>query len=370
MKKFILSFAIVAALVITPVATVLLPPDGDTLVDEQRSRADFPEIPKNTRNRSIKRYFNQIDKFIADNLPFRGLLLTFASGISGAIGTSQDFNTAFKGKENWLFLGNKHANILDKLQGRLVLDESSIGRGLEKYLRLSALAREKGADFSVLICPNKSTVYPEFLPVVVYPASKRYIAPGLAALREHGVKVYDATDVLLRSKNKGLLYYRTDSHWNLLGAASALSGLLDYLELPPLRGYDLSPGSNYLGDIIPLGDYRNVPVSAGDNYVLSWRETFKIRVKYGSEDFIAAGERQISFEELKNGVSIYNAQATTDLTAWIYGDSFIQNLSPFLDSVFKQIHYRHYDFFLQDSQDPQLPRPDIILLITVERMFM
>lgn len=370
MKKYFLSYAIVAALVITPVATVLFPPGGGILTDEQRSRATFPDPPKNGRNRNIKRYFIQVDKFIADNLPFRGLLLSFGSGLSSAIGESQDFNTAFKGKENWLFLGNKYANTLDKLQGRLELDEKNLEKGLEKYLRLSSLARKKGADFGVLICPDKSTVYPEYLPVVIYPASKRYIAPGLAALRELDIKVYDSTDALLQSKNKGLLYFRTDSHWNLLGAACALSGFLDYLALPPLRWHDLSPGPQYHGDIIPLGGYRNLPVSEGDNYVLTWREPFEIRLKYGDEDSIATGERQLSFEELKNGVSIYNSKATTNLTAWIYGDSYTQNLSPFLNSVFKEIHYRHYDFFLQDSQNPQLPHPDIILLITVERMFM
>lgn len=136
------------------------------------------------------------------------------------------------GREGWLFLQEE--------DGRKVTQQSL---GVYQYapdqLKTWALnirqrhfwAQKYGMDYVLVIAPNKSTIYPEFLPL-------RFQALDQTRSREQLIRalpeipIIDLTDSIKKYKQEGLLYYKTDTHWNALGAYFGYRALVRSLPAP------------------------------------------------------------------------------------------------------------------------------------------
>ena len=346
MNKFILSCLITVLLFIVPLA-VFFTPDRGNLEIERRQIAAFPDFPSKLRSRYVKKYFHRIDEFFADHFPLRTSLLMLSMELHEVAGDSLDTDKCYRGKENWLFLGNSYAHCVDKLQGSVTLSSDSLKCQTKEYEEIHDAAKNCGAEFFIFIGPNKSSIYPEYLPPVIVPGQRRFIVPLLDTLNDAGINVYDPTARLIAKKNEGLLYYRTDTHWNAKGAYEAFEGFRKWAVLPPLPPFSLTGVSPHYGDLVNLGGYKKFPLSAGDAFALEW---------------------DISPDLHKEGSFTTNAEAVSDKKAWIFGDSFAEALEPYLTATFKEVHFfKHGDF--QTVVSSQLPKPDFILWIIVERNF-
>ncbi len=70
---------------------------------------------------------------------------------------------------------------------------------------------------------------------------------------------------------------------------------------------------------------------------------------------------------------VSNKNALCDKRVWILGDSFTEGLNPFIQAVFREVHYKgHYEkkmgSVLQELSETNAP-PDLILVVHVERSF-
>lgn len=122
-------------------------------------------------------------------------------------------------------------------------DDPALDERLRRW-RSALLARRdwlaaRGVYYLVAIAPEKSSVYPEFLP-----AADRRPAPTpldrlLTSLPDDARwRVLDLRYPLLQAKTEGDVYYRTDTHWNDRGgratAAAVLAALANWFpELTP-----------------------------------------------------------------------------------------------------------------------------------------
>ena len=369
MPKYILSYAIVALLILTPAGMLFLDSQWDEKVEHRKAQTAFPELPKKIRNKAIKRYFTEIDKYIADTIPFRGKLISFAWDFFENADLNQDMNIALRGKDNWLFLGNNYNGILDKLQNKIVLQEDSLKNAVELYGAMHLFAKERKADFALLIGPNKSSVYGEYLPPTISRGKTRYLSPALKELREKGLLVVDPTALLIESKKKGLMYYRTDTHWNLLGASIAASALFKRLALPAPQNYSLLPGPPLKGDIVAIAGYSTFPLAEGDNFLLEWEPQFNVLINEDGNTREIPGAAILDSAHRKR-ISVFNKNAATDKTVWVYTDSFGAALSPFLNATFKEAHYLPHGDFGPGKAEPGGSSPDVIITIVVERNFL
>ncbi len=349
MNKFFLSCTLAALLFLAPVVSLVAPDTGNEgiLANERRTMAAFPDMPSRITSGTIKEFFRGIDAFFADRFPLRAPLLGLPMAVYEAGGDSLNRDKCYRGKENWLFLGNSYARCVDKLQGVFVLSDAAARRQAEAYEKRRAVAEACGAEFFVLVGPNKSSVYPEYLPPVVVPARQRFIAPLLDALRAAGVRVYDPTERLGAAKSAGLLYYRTDTHWNDLGALEAFEGLRALAGLPALPPLALGEGPAYRGDLVDIGGYQSFPLSAGDNFTLRWQEAPAVR---------------------EDGGVFRNARAASAKTAWVFGDSFATALRPYITAMFAEVRFfKHGEF--DAAMASALPKPDMVWWVMVERDF-
>ena len=333
MNKFVLACIMCAALFVAPIAAAIIP-HPEYFERERRRLWPFPDWPDAWEQRLFLRYFKGIDRFFPDRFPLREALLAVAKTPYKLLGESTDAEYAFRGKDNFIFFGQT----LNRLQGKEVLSPDVTGELLGKFTRLNEMFRAAGAEFVIFLGPDKEAVYPENLPGVFIPAKPRYVQPLVDALHAAGIRIYDATERLRRKKSEGLLYYRTDTHWNMRGAFEAFEGFREYMGLPPLphAGVRVGPGIRE-GDLISLGEFTNYPLP------LDFDE-------YPPPLWTPPPNRPIAGK-----------------TTFVFGDSFFKALSPFFEAMFGDVPHAATSEFMENLAAALEKKPDIVVWVSVER---
>ena len=326
---------------------IYAPLKSSVLETERRLASAFPEFPHGISSGKIKKFCAGIDRFYADHFPLRSTILSAASVIFAYTGNHYDTSRCYQGKSNWLFLGNDYSKCVDKLTGKESLNENQIERMAAKYSRLQRLVDSGASQFLILIGPNKSTIYGEHLPGFIFPSRVRYISPLVAKLRAMNIDVYDPTERLMSFKSNRLLYYRTDTHWNLLGAYVAFEGLREYAKWPPLFPATFKNVPSKHGDLVNIGGYTSFHIIDDDTFSLN---DFHIQSSPSQDD------------------TITTVQASSDKAVWVFGDSFTEALKPFIQAQFRTVRYFKHDDFKKVMKS-DAPRPDIVLWVVVERNF-
>ena len=283
-------------------------------------------------------------------------------GFDYAVGPSINY---YEGNEDWLFLGNAHDQSIAKIRLAIEPSASNIKDIIEDFSTLSQAANQSGTRVALLIGPNKSSVYAEYLPEEVAPSEKRYSTIITDELRGiSNLQVVDPTDLLMKNKlDEGHLYWRTDTHWNQKGAYIAYRFLLDELKLNvPTVNFSLSGTRE--GDLIGISKLDNFPLHSDDNWKFDILEDRQII----QNEFTDEGEDPFGWR----GV-VVNSKALNNMIIWVIGDSFTSLIRPYLNASFKEVHYvGHWNDKLKTSPAELINsdrKPDLVLIVRVERSF-
>ncbi|WP_300036345.1 acyltransferase family protein [uncultured Roseobacter sp.] len=271
----------------------------------------------------------------------------------------------YQGQEDWLFLGNAFDDTVAKLKLASPPDPANIEQETTLFANLAEAAETAGSRVALLISPNKSTIYPEYLPVGIEPSERRYVSyfsERLDAIAN--LTVVDPTEDLLRTKQSaGLLYYRTDTHWNDKGAFRAFSVLADRIGLP-VPEVSFKASTPYSGDLVGISDLAGFPVTAGDNWQIEWASQPDL------ESLPLEHQPETSFGRTE---IVMNNAPLSEQTVWVIGDSFTNSVAPYINAAFQEVHYRgHWNSKLRTlPQDltTAKEKPDLIIVIRVERSF-
>lgn len=283
-------------------------------------------------------------------------------GFEHAYGPSLNW---YKGKENWLFLGNNYDKTVEKLKLVKEPDVEDIDEVSKQMEKIVSAANRFNTKVVFMLGPNKSSIYPEFLPEKLVPSATKYSSYYLSKLKNNpDLTVYDPTSDLLQAKEKeGLLYWKTDTHWNHKGAYIAFSGLAKKLSIPT-PNVNFQQGSLHKGDLIGISKLDNYPLSPLDNWVIQWD------IKPISVEKILPSEHESAFGSPRN---ITTTNALVDKSVWVVGDSFSKGLEPYLNATFKDVRYvGHWSEKLDKLSDELAKankKPDIIIIERVERSF-
>lgn len=155
--------------------------------------------------------------------------------------------------------------------------------------------QSQGAQFAVMIAPNKNTIYPEKMPQGYQPSrqdeqTQSNIDAFLQLMQANGISAADIKGILKDHKEEGL-YYQRDSHWNKLGSLYGYNELMRSLGLEPqiLPGQSLETKADHRGDLdemlFPQGwmpeedfylleqDVQYSPKLSQDELMNTWIET-------------------------------------------------------------------------------------------------
>jgi hypothetical protein len=278
-------------------------------------------------------YYQAFDQYFNDSFSLRSPLLFAKKWLDYRLFQTTDADDIHVGNQGWLFSRRSIEDYRKKACGR--------GPAI-KQLLLELHASERiiaasGRRFYFTVAPNKSTIYPEFVGLV--PQNESCNRSGydllLEAFTAHPLKGFVRLDELLRSTKKSgaLLYDKTRTNWNNLGAMVAAEALQTKIIS--------DPGQKR------IFNYRtSEPTADGD-----------------------LNRRLMGFMAETEDVPVehrWNSKDTELSPAIIYGDAFINNLIPYLEQMFGRLEVIRSDTVLSGQYGEDLRAAKFIMLERAE----
>jgi peptidoglycan/LPS O-acetylase OafA/YrhL len=283
-------------------------------------------------------------------------------GFEFALGTSLAW---YRGQNDWLFLGNAYNQTVQKLVGAISPSESDVNTANKPFLELAKVGQETNTKIILIIAPNKESIYPEYLPNEFVPSKNRYIGSFLDQLNGiPNLTVYNPIPDLLRLKEtEGLLYYRTNTHWNDKGGFFVYSGFSNAMDLP-IPQVEFQLNGTHAGDLLDIGKLKDFPLHPGDSWQVAWKST---------PEWIEKEIPGIETQAYGKTAIVNNFKPLSNKKVWVSGDSFAASLRKYLNATFKEVRYvGHWDHKVKDL--PQelskvKDKPDMLIIVLSERSF-
>ncbi len=327
---------------------------------EQRFLAAWPRL--DATRASVESWPDRFENWYDDRLGFRDWLIRSWARLSiGVFGVSSS-DQLIIGESGWLFFGDRreveHYRGLDPLSDQ---ELETWTRVLEE--RRDWLA-ERGIAYLLVLTPDKSLVYPEYMPTRLPRVSEIHPLDQLARHLEASsdVEVLDLLPVMLAAKQQERLYHLTDTHWNDRGAHQAYLAIHQRLrqmlpalaDVPPAqvtRSQHVEPGMG-LAHIVGLSDAY--PEIVLDSPIVAPRAAIK------PEHMPGYDERVRTLQPIAHGVPGDELPR-----AVMFRDSFANALVPYLAEDFSRILY-----VWDRDVDPRvvaIEKPDIVIQEIVGR---
>ncbi len=173
--------------------------------------------------------------------------------------------TVLPGSAGWYYwLGEDGLSLDTHYRGTAAFPQSYVDGTVVELIRRREWLAAKGIGYVVAVVPEKYTIYPEHLPGWTgKPAQPSPYDRVVAALAGSGVTLIDLRPALRAAKAHDRVYYKTDSHWNYLGAMVGYDLIMREVQraLPPGRMPQIVPAQRpayvagvdyYSGDLVGM----------------------------------------------------------------------------------------------------------------------
>lgn len=358
-RSRIISCLFFLALAAPAVAGILFRGSPDAIAAiENRAAAPWPAPPKTVAEANATP--RAIDAYLEDHFGFRELLIALNRWMSDQLDLGFGESEAIIGEEGWLFLANGGA--LDMVMGRTPFRDGEAAVWLEGAEALRAAAAKRGAAFALLIPPQKTTVYGEYLPDYIRRgggANRLDILKEGARLRD--LPFADAKAKIMAKRNHAQLYYRSDTHWTARGAFEGYGALMDVLEREGVRAPRLDPDRITFPDKEFSGDLARMLGQPERFKEMAPSLLIKDATPFTEQEVDAFGFDAFKTRIIETGVR----DAPTLL---LIGDSFSNGLIPILRESFSRIVFTHHHLGAFDRAVLDEYPSDVVVLQIVERM--
>lgn len=336
------------------VPTLLWLTAGDKLAvenHENRTLAAWPDL----KETSISKLPGKIESYYADHLPFRSQLIAGYARLLRPLDASVVTTVGF-GKDGWMFYTNpKDGDPIGSYRGEDLFSMAELRQIVVDLRRTRDNLKKQGIDFVLFIVPNKERVYSEYMADRYGEPAESYGTKQLVDfLRAHtDLKVVYAYEELMAAKEEFPdlpLYYKTDTHWNGLGAYVGARALLREtgIELPaPTR------------DTITLIDYSQ----RGDLSILSHLED----AVEGDPTFNVEDAARPAYT-LETGEDLMRHMGTGQSSGkklYIKTDSFAGGMLPYIVPWFSETKSYFNELYEDEMVDEM--QPDVFVQVCVER---
>jgi hypothetical protein len=283
------------------------------------------------------------------------------------VNVTPDQNAAIKpivvGKNNFMYLSDDVADVT----GTNLFTTAQLEQIKNKLENYQTYMNEKVPNSKLILfaAPDKMSVYPEYKPDYITKNNQTRMNQLMNYLKHNSsIIVVDATSTLINNKNQELLYYRTDSHWNELGAFYGYSALINEVKkyspnVKPLRlmdfkisrvrqkGGDLTTYINNTNSFIKEDEVRLIP-----NFT---KQSNLVR------------QKPMSWLGFLNNEFTTTINNSTFPKGVIIRDSYTTNMMPYLSENFQQLTYEAEWSYGLNKQYVDDKKPDFVIIELVER---
>ncbi|MBI5953205.1 MAG: hypothetical protein HY865_16240 [Chloroflexi bacterium] len=269
------------------------------------------------------------------------------------------FNGGLVGKDGWLFYTGDYS--IHDYQKTELMGPSRLEYFGELLNKLDQSTAQNGGTLWLIIPPDKNTIYPQHMPdeIPVIGQTSRLDQLTDYLQKKTEINLIDLRPLFMDVARSSQIYYKSDAHWNCLGAYHASNELLAQISVlhpdvqtHPLADYEFGTMSDSTLDI------------AGVMGLSLQEESVTLTPKFpiGS----------IAHEDYDNTDAIKVAvNSQVDLpTALVIHDSFYPEcLNQFLEPQFSRVIFSHYE----KTQFPdylkliETEKPDVVIVEFAER---
>ncbi len=175
----------------------------------------------------------KFEKYFNKTFPFRQNLLSFNNYIHIKSFGISPVDRVTVGKNGWLYL-KKLNERSDNVDYSVTIDKFS-DEELKKWFQIfnerNNWLEKEGIYLLVVIVPNKSSIYSEFLPDNIRKLNRSVRTDQFVKYfnENSDIDVLDLRKDLNNLKDKKILYHKTDSHWNHYGAWIGYNAIVEHL---------------------------------------------------------------------------------------------------------------------------------------------
>ena len=336
MKKVfkIIYSSIFVAICCTPLA--LMPFIKNDAKIEKRELTALP--PFMIDGRLNTDFSTQFESWFNDRIPLRSQMLSASNIIKSELLHTPSSNV-INGKGGWLFYENEAYDYMDS---NAMTDDQAKAFAVTLSL-LEEKVTNDGGKIVFVPCPNKASVYGEYMPYYYREADTNNLTRVMGRLSEYGVNFVDLRSVLTDAKGGEVsVYHRRDSHWNNYGAIIGFDSIMDGLGKTH-KDYLSAP---YTIENIWRGDIDKLLYPEGgfmdDQYVYDIKfSSFMFQMPRGVKDTKAQLENFMSDkEEGDSNIMTQNMTIRDGSRLYMVRDSFGRALLPFFIDSYQIASFR------------------------------
>ena len=329
-----------------------------------------PEIASELENRNLTEWpglhfsalYNEwYGHYAEDRIGFRDQAIRFNNLVSYYVFDDFAESIHMEGKDGYIFPADD--GYIKNYQRTNINTE--LLKSLSVYAkRTYDYAKKNGADFYLMVCPNKSSVYGQYMPDSIHVDETKKTALDVVRgdLEEAGVSyVIPDREFRERAKNEQIYNEKYDcAHWNDLGAFYGL----------------------HLLDEKIAQDHSDIPALSMDSFSLDYQTInlelsllpIKDRIPVLTSLIPAAASDGENRKEVpvvpgNNLAYFYNPQASGDKTILILHDSFLDNRESYYYGRYREVYYGSRVNYTNMKDYIDIIQPDIIVFELAERSF-
>jgi alginate O-acetyltransferase complex protein AlgJ len=335
-----------------------------SVADENRLPAALPEAASTLQGwlafpGRFERYFN-------DHFGLRARLLAVDHWARAAVFGVSPVPTVLVGRQGWLYFLGEDAKAFDRwYRGIGAFTDAEVEALRNELLHRREYLRHLGIPYLVVVVPEKYSVYPEFLPDWAKPITPTTALDRIAddVARHPELHFLDLRTALRKAKQNERTYYKTDSHWNFVGASIGYRVLMAELERL-LPGLSTVPPGRPPYD--PAVDFYSGDLSRMIGATARFREDDIAPLwKILADTWPHCAKRDTAGETPGFEFYVYLCANPPRYRALVYRDSMAIPLIPLLSENFVRTSY--VSTRVMDPALVERLRPDVVIEELVER---
>jgi alginate O-acetyltransferase complex protein AlgJ len=337
--------------------------EAGTAAVEKRAMAPKPD--SRLIFESFPQYAREFENFYNDSFGLRHDLIRWNNRLRLLLFNESAVRGVRVGREGWLFYANEW--VLEDCEHMIPFKPEELQKIRKNVEARAAWLQQKGIKLFILAVPEKSTIYPEYLPPVIHKVGRKSrLDQVMASLADcPGVTLVDSREALLKAKPMQRLYHRTDSHWNDYGAFIAYGELMNHVAVQfpglgkrTLDDYTVSVAEGVGGDLAGMLSLSDV--------IPEERITLSPRFTSRAVNGVRVYKDPVDLKEYPGRDMV--VKETHDRTlpkALVFRDSFSWALIPFVAESFQStVFVWTFDFSRELVENE---KPDIVVIECVER---
>lgn len=347
-------------LILLPLLVSLLGHRESTAATEKREMA--PQPPWKLALDSFGQFSNLFEKYYGDSFGLRENLIRWNNRLRIGLFGESPVRGVKLGKSGWLFYSDEWE--LEDYEDVTYFRQDELEKIRDTLEQRRKWLARRGIKFFIVVAPNKSTIYSEYLPQSIHKIGKQSRLDQLEAYLSNYPKIelIDLRKPLFSAKPEKRLYDRTDTHWNDFGAFVGYRAIVERIkkELPNVGRlsadqFSVTEASERGGDLAKM-------LSLDD---LIREERIRFRPKFSPR--AVEGRRDYADPASEPGREMV-VKETGDPSLpklVMFRDSFTWRLIPYLSESFQSSVFIWTHAFVPEIIERE--KPDVVILECVER---